>query len=473
MPAANENVLAQRYASVQMQEIWSTRNKIIQERLLWLVVLRAQADLGLEVPSGVIEDYESVLDQVDLDAIAAREAVTRHDVKARIDEFCELAGHQHIHRGMTSRDLTENVEQLQIRQSLLLVRDRLVALLARFCRLALAHRDLVMVARTHNVAAQATTLGKRFADVIEETLLGFGRLEDLLERYPLRCMKGAVGTCADQLDLLGDADSVNRLEEQVAQHLGFARRMESVGQIYPRSLDLDVVAALVQVVSPASSMATTLRLMSGHELASEGFSHGQVGSSAMPHKMNPRSAERISALRTILDGYLTMASQLAGRQWNEGDVSCSAVRRVMLPDAFFTVDGLLQTAISVLDGFVAFEEVIDAELRLELPLLATSKLLTAAVDAGLGREQAHEIIKHHAVEAVLARRQNTNEASFVDRLLADERFCVDNATVKACLSDTAAFIGIAVNQVERVVARAQSVIADHVQAAIGDAEVRV
>ena len=472
MTEAVTNVLADRYASEAMNRIWSPEGKIIQERQLWLAVLRAQVSLGLEIPDGTIEAYEAVLDHVDLASIAEREAVTRHDVKARIDEFCDLAGQQHIHRGMTSRDLTENVEQLQIRQALVLVRDRLVAVLSRLAGLASAHVDLVMVARTHNVAAQATTLGKRFADVAEETMIGLVRLEELLARYPLRGIKGEVGTRLDQLDLLGDVDAVDQLEQMIAQHLGFGRVLDSVGQVYPRSLDLDVVSALAQAVSGPSSAATTLRLMAGNELATEGFSEGQVGSSAMPHKMNSRSAERIGALRTILDGHLTMAANLAGRQWNEGDVSCSAVRRVMLPDAFFAADGLLQTAIGVFDGFGAFDAVIEAELQRELPFVATSRILGDAVAAGLGREEAHQLIKSHAVAAVLARREGKVGSGFIERLAADERVPLDAAAIHSCLADSDDFVGTATVQVERVVARVNRIISEHPQAAVEAAEIR-
>ncbi len=472
MTDAVTNVLADRYASEAMNRIWSPEGKIIQERKLWLAVLRAQVSLGMEIPEGTVEAYEAVLDQVDLASIAAREAVTRHDVKARIDEFCDLAGRQHIHRGMTSRDLTENVEQLQIRQALVLLRDRLVAVLSRIAGLASTHVDLVMVARTHNVAAQATTLGKRFADVAEETMIGLERVEGLLARYPLRGIKGAVGTRLDQLDLLGDADAVDQLEQMIAQHLGFGRVLDSVGQVYPRSLDLDVVSALAQAVSGPSSAATTLRLMAGNELATEGFNPGQVGSSAMPHKMNSRSAERIGALRTILDGYLTMAANLAGRQWNEGDVSCSAVRRVMLPDAFFAADGLLQTAIGVFDDFGAFDAVIEAELQRELPFLGTSRILGDAVAAGLGREEAHDLIKSHAVAAVLARREGRAGPSFIERLAADERIPLGAAAIHSCLADSDDFVGTATIQVERVVARVNRIVSEHPQAAVVAAEIR-
>ncbi len=467
------NVLSARYASRPMNLIWSSSRKIALERRLWLAVLKAQVELGVVVPSGVIDDYERVVDDVDLDSIARREAITRHDVKARIDEFCALAGHEHIHRGLTSRDLTENVEQLQIREALELIRHQMVGVLTRFVSLAEQYADQVMVARTHNVAAQATTLGKRFADVAEETMIGIERIEGLLARYPLRGIKGPVGTRLDQLDLLGDPAKVDALEQAVARHLGFERVLDSVGQIYPRSLDLDVVSALVQAVSAPASAATTLRLMAGHELATEGFRPGQVGSSAMPHKMNARSAERVAALRTVLDGHLTMAAGLAGRQWNEGDVSCSVVRRVMLPDAFFAADGLLQTAMVVFDELGVFPAVIEAELGRDLPFLATTRMLAAAVEGGLGREEAHELVKEHAVGAALARREGGEQESLVQRIVSDPRIPLDAATIGALLAKPEEFTGTAADQIVRVTRKARSVMDRHPEAAAATPEVRV
>src|SRR5687767_2566529 len=343
------NVLATRYAAADLAAIWSPEHKIVLERQLWIAVLRAQRDLGVDVPDGVVEAYEAVVEQVDLDSIAARERVTRHDVKARIEEYAALAGHEHIHKGMTSRDLTVNVEQLQVRRSLALVRDRAVATLARLARLAAEHEATVMAGRSHNVAAQATTLGKRFATIADEMLIAVQRIEELLARYPLRGIKGPMGTSQDMLDLLdGDASRLAELEERVAAHLGFEQVLTNVGQVYPRSLDFDVVSALVQAVSGPSSLATTIRLMAGHELVTEGFAEGQVGSSAMPHKMNTRSCERVNGLAVVIRGHLSMVSELAGDQWNEGDVSCSVVRRVALPGAFLATDGLFETFLSVL-----------------------------------------------------------------------------------------------------------------------------
>lgn len=466
------DVLAERYASSTMVELWSARQKVVLERRLWVAVMRAQQRLGVGIPDSVIEAYESVIEQVDLGSIGERERVTRHDLKARIEEFCELAGHEQIHRGMTSRDVTENVEQLQVRLSLEVVRDRMVAALGRLASLAREHSGTVMVGRTHNVPAQATTLGKRFATCGEEMLLAFERIEDLIARYPLRGLKGPVGTQADQLDLLGgDLGALDELESAVAEHLGFGRVLGSVGQVYPRSLDLDVVSALVQAAAGPSSLATSIRLMAGHELVTEGFQEGQVGSSAMPHKMNSRTCERICGLAKVLGGHLVMVAGLAGDQWNEGDVSCSVVRRVALPGAFFATDGLYQAFLTVLDEMGAYPAVIEAELRRYLPFLATTRLLGVATERGLGREQAHEILREHAVAVALEmREQALARNDLLERLGADDRFPLSGEELTGLLEDAGSFTGAADRQVEAFAARVDELVAEMPASAAYDPE---
>ncbi|WP_182546818.1 adenylosuccinate lyase [Halosaccharopolyspora lacisalsi] len=461
------NVLANRYASPELVELWSPAHKVVLERRLWLAVLRAQADLGIDVPEQALADYERVLERVDLDSIAERERVTRHDVKARIEEFNALAGHEHVHKGMTSRDLTENVEQLQVRRSLEHVRDRTVAVLARLAQLASEHGELVMAGRSHNVAAQATTLGKRFATAADELLAGFHRLEELLSRYPLRGIKGPVGTAQDALDLVGgDRDKLAELERRVAGHLGFGKVLTSVGQVYPRSLDYEVLTTLSQLSAAPSSLAKTIRLMAGQELVTEGFKPGQVGSSAMPHKMNTRSCERVNGLAVVLRGHVSMASEIAGDQWNEGDVSCSVVRRVALPDAFFAFDGLLETFLTVLDEFGAYPAVISRELDRYLPFLATTKVLMAAVRAGVGRETAHEAIKENAVAVALDMRERGIEGNdLLDRLAADERLPLDRDQLGALLDDRLDFTGAATDQVRDLVAEVDRITTRHPEAA--------
>ena len=461
------NVLATRYASRAMVELWSPQRRIVLERQLWIAVLRAQVDHGLDVAPGAIDDYERVVDEVDLESIAERERVTRHDVKARVEEFSALAGREVVHLGMTSRDLTENVEQLQIRDGLALVRDRVVAALCRLAVLATEHDDTAVAGRTHNVVAQVTTLGKRFATAAEELLVAHDRLVELLERYPLRGIKGPVGTQQDMLDLFaGDVGAADAIEDAVMAHLGFQRRLTSVGQVYPRSLDLDVVSALVQVASGPANLAKTIRLMAGHELVTEGFAEGQVGSSAMPHKMNARSSERVGGFVAILRGHLAMVGALVGDQWNEGDVSCSVVRRVALPDAFYAIDGLFETFLTVLDGFGAHRAVIERELDQYLPFLATTRMLIAATRAGLGREQAHELVREHAVAAALARRDGRDPGpDLIERLGADQRFPLDRDAVAALIADPLEYTGAATDQVAAVCARIAEIANAHPEAA--------
>jgi adenylosuccinate lyase len=460
------DVLAARYASAELTTLWSPAHKVILERQLWLAVLRAQRDLGVAVADGAVEAYQAVVDDVDLASIAERERVTRHDVKARIEEFNALAGYQDVHKGMTSRDVTENVEQLQVRLSLELIRGRAVAALVRLARLAAEHADLVLTGRTHNVAAQATTLGKRFASAADELLVAYDRVEELLARYPLRGIKGPVGTAQDMLDLLGgDAEQLAELERRVAGHLGFERVLTSVGQVYPRSLDHDVLSALVQVAAGPSALATTIRLMAGHDLVTEGFREGQVGSSAMPHKMNTRSCERINGLAVVLRGYAAMAAELAGAQWNEGDVYCSVVRRVALPGAFFAVDGLLETFMTVLDEFGAYPAVIARELDRYLPFLATTKVLMAAVKGGIGRETAHEVIKEHALDVALDLRSGSVGNDLLDRLASDPRLGLERPDLDDLVRSPMEFTGAAGAQTAEVIRRVQDVVAKHPDAA--------
>src|ERR1044072_8978126 len=283
-------------------------------------------------------------------------------------------------------------------------------------------------------------------------LVALERLENLLARYPLRGIKGPVGSAQDQLALPPDAagqgagaGALAELEHRVAQHLGFDRVLTSVGQVYPRSLDFDVLSALVQVVAGPSNPATSVRLMAGNELVTEGFKPGQVGSSAMPHKMNTRSCERVNGLAVVLRGYASMVGELAGDQWNEGDVSCSVVRRVALPDAFYAADGLFETFLTVLDEFGAFPAVIERELDRYLPFLSSTKVLMAAVRNGVGREAAHEAIKEAAVGTALDLRQGQADNDVFTRLAADERLGLTAEQLDALVAEPIPLTGAAVS----------------------------
>jgi adenylosuccinate lyase len=341
---------------------------------------------------------------------------------------------------MTSRDLTENIELIQIRKALEITQFKTLQTLFLLNEKIDKYQSTYMVGRSHNVAAQVTTLGKRFASCAEELLFALDALENLLKRLPLRGLKGPVGTSQDALSAMRSSQDLEKLEAKLAEQFGFENTWQSVGQIYPRSVDFEVVSRLLQLAAAPSSMATTIRLMAGAGLVSEGFKEGQVGSSAMPHKMNSRSSERINGMMVLLRGYNTMASDLAGDQWNEGDVSCSVVRRVVIPDAFYVIDGLLHTFKTILQEFGIFEDEINAELNENLPLLATTKILMECVKAGLGREAAHELIKEHS----------TKSKDFFGSLVMEKEFPLTLDQLNLLIKDPADFVGIAIQQSDEV-----------------------
>jgi len=434
------NVLATRYATKEMVEIFNPINKIIEERKFWTTVLKLQKKAGLPITDADIESYEKVINQVDLDSIDKREIKVRHDVKARIEEFNSLAGCEKIHIGMTSRDLTENIELIQIRKALEVVHHKSLQTLFLLNEKIEKYKKTYIVGRSHNVVAQVTTLGKRFASCAEVLLFAVDSLENLLERLPFRGLKGPVGTSQDALNAVGSPKELEKLEENLAKQFNFENTWNSVGQIYPRSVDFEVVSKLLQLAAAPSSMATTIRLMAGAGLVSEGFKEGQVGSSAMPHKMNSRSSERINGMMVLLRGYNTMTADLAGDQWNEGDVSCSVVRRVVVPDSFYVIDGLLHTFMTILKEFGTFEDEIRAELNQNLPLLATTKILMECVKAGMGREVAHEIIKKHS----------TKSKDFFESLVSEKDFPLTLDQLNSLVQNPADFDGNAIEQSDAV-----------------------
>jgi adenylosuccinate lyase len=430
------NILATRYATKEMVAIFDPVNKIINERKFWITILKLQQKAGLPITDSDIKAYEKVIEKVDLASIDKREMKTRHDVKARIEEFNALAGVEKIHIGLTSRDLTENIELIQIKAALELIEYRTLQTLFLLNEKITKYEKTYMVGRSHNIAAQVTTLGKRFASCAEELLFAHTALNELIARLPLRGIKGPVGTSQDALDAMGK-DFAN-LEKNIAEEFGFENTWASVGQIYPRSVDFEVVSKLLQIAAAPSSMATTIRLMAGSGLVSEGFKAGQVGSSAMPHKMNSRSSERINGMMVLLRGYNSMAADLAGDQWNEGDVSCSVVRRVVIPDSFYVLDGLLHTFMTILKEFGIFEDSIKNELNEQLPLLATTNILMECVKSGMGREIAHGIIKKYST--------TTTPSKFFAALSSEKKFPLSLDQLNNLISSPAEFAGLTLMQ---------------------------
>ncbi len=446
---SNENVLSKRYATKKMNEIFSEKGRILLERELWIAVLKAQQKLGLDIPEKVIQAYEDAKDRINLTLIREIEEKTRHDVKAKIEAFnLEAGGFQQIHRGLTSRDLTDNVDQIQVLRASRIIFNKYIAILKQLITKAHQYDCIILTARTHRQAAQPTLLGRRFAMWAEELYLALVEFESFLERYPLRGMKGPVGTQVDLLHLLGTPDRVSKFEKMITKELGFHSVFVSPGQIYPRSLDYQLASHLALLSSACENFAKDMRLMSGHELVTEGFKEGQVGSSAMPHKMNTRSSERICGLCTLLKMYADGTSRISGDQWEEGDVSCSVVRRVIIPDMFYVSDGLCETMLTVLKEMGVYQNMIQTEVDRYLPFMASTELLIEAMKRGLGREQAHAIIKKHATaEALKMREEATSRNMLAIRLGRDPEFPLLAADIEDILAKKERFVGNARQQI--------------------------
>jgi len=466
---ANINVLSQRYAGPEINRIFSEEGRIMAERELWIAVMKAQRDMGVAIPEAVIAGFESAKQDIDLDFIKMRELETKHDVKAKIEAFVTASGMpEQVHKGMTSRDLTDNVEQMQFKKASQIILGRYVSVLRHLLDRASEYQDIVLTARTHHQAAQPTLLGRRLAMWAEELLIHIVNFDMFLNGYPLRGIKGPVGTQFDMLTLLGSPEKVQTLEKRVAASLGFDAVLDSPGQVYPRSLDYALLSHLASMGAACENFAKGMRLMSGYELVTEGFREGQVGSSAMPHKMNTRSSERICGFSNLIKMYADGASRLAGDQWEEGDVSCSVVRRVIMPDALYASDGLCETTLTVLCHMGTYPVIIQKEVERYLPFLASTEILMTAVQAGIGRETAHEVIKRHAVAEAMAMRQEGTMPRLSQRLANDEVFQtagIGEARLDAILKDTRHFVGNAREQIQQVQSKAEALLRRHADSA--------
>ncbi len=452
---ANINVLSQRYASPEMNHIFSPVNRIIQERCLWLMIMEIQGELGVTVNDRDIQRFRSAVEKVNLDRIQEIETVTRHDVKARLEAFIEEAGGSGpVHLGLTSRDITDNVEQMLIRQAGKLILGRFTAVLQGMLHLAGRYQNLVITGRTHHQPAQPTTLGRRFAQWGEELHFHLLEFENFLNNYPLRGIKGPLGTCHDQSSILGGKDKVRLMERQLSSRLGFKNIMEAVGQVYFRSLDYKLAGHIQTLTAPCVSMAQSIRLMAGLGLAGEGFGENQTGSSAMPHKKNCRTSERVWGMGNLIKMFTTGLGSVSGGQWEEGDVSCSVIRRVIIPDLFYTADGLCRGVLTILNEFQPHISAIEEELQHHLPFLATTEILTMAVKAGINREEAHSIIRKAATSLNPSDDSPGKTSALASLLSRNPVFTEKEITgemIDGVISESRHNIGLALEQVQGVI----------------------
>ena len=400
-----ESPLGQRYASLEMRELFSERRKIATWRRIWIALAEAEKALGLPITDAQIAEMKAHVDDADLEAAAAHERRLRHDVMAHIHAFgdqCPTA-RPILHLGATSCDVTDNADLIALREGLRLVRGRLVAAIAALRGFAIEWRKLPTLGFTHFQPAQATTVGKRACLWLQDLVHDLADLDHAEASMRFRGIKGTTGTQASFLALFqGDHDKVRELDRLVTRALGFEKTFGVTGQTYPRQLDFRIAQVLSSIAQSAHKFATDVRLLAHRREIEEPFATSQVGSSAMPWKRNPMRCERICSLSRFVISALDNTAHTAANQWLERTLDDSANRRLVLAESFLAADAILILVLDVASGLVVHPRVIGAQLEQELPFLASEALMMAAVKQGLDRQDVHEALRRASHAAARA-----------------------------------------------------------------------
>jgi adenylosuccinate lyase len=470
--------LSERYASPEMQRIFSPAHRFGIWRQLWLALAESQRDLGLDIPGEALDQMRAGLGELDLARAAEYERRFRHDVMAHVHLFGDVAPAARgiIHLGATSAFISDNTDLILHREALSLVRARLVRTIAALADFARTHRDLPTLGYTHFQPAQPTTVGKRATLWIQDLLLDLEELEFRLSSLRFRGARGTTGTQASFLELFqGDHGKVEELDRLVGDRLGFPQSYWVSGQTYPRKVDMGVLATLAGIGASLSKFGNDLRLLAHLREVEEPFEEEQIGSSAMPYKRNPMRAERICALARHVITLAQDPAHTAATQWLERTLDDSANRRLSIPDAFLTLDGTLTLAENVAGGLRVHPAVVRRNLEEHLPFMGMEALLMRAVQKGGDRQELHERIRRHSLAA--AERMKAGEPSdLLERVTGDESFGV-RAEELAELLEPARFVGRAPQQVDRFLESAVQPALDRLGAeagrTAGDPKIRV
>ena len=442
--------LSGRYASPQMQEIWSDRRKIGTWRRLWLALAEAEQELGLDITDEQLDELRGHLDDIDFEVAAKYEKELRHDVMAHVHTLGDIApaARSIIHLGATSQFVNCNTEMLQLRDATRLIATKVATVICNLAAFATKYRAVPTLGFTHYQPAQPTTVGKRATLWAQDFALTLEDLEFRLEVMRFRGVRGATGTQASFLDLFsGDADKVHRLDLLVTEKMGWPpnKNLSVTGQTYPRLVDAQILSSIATVAAAAHKFATDLRLLANRGELEEPFEKNQIGSSAMAYKRNPMRCERVCALARFVMNMPPNALQTAAVQWMERTLDDSANRRLILPEAFLACDGLLDVLCNVTDGLIVHEARVRSNLESEMPFLATERLMMEAVKNGADRQDAHEVVRTHAIEVARKIKKEGAPNDLLRRLRAEPLFLgvdLDSAT------DPDGFIGLAPQQVD-------------------------
>jgi adenylosuccinate lyase len=448
------NPLTDRYAGKEMSFLWSPQFKHSTWRRLWLALAECEKELGLDITGEQVAQLAAHLDDIDFDAVAAKEKELRHDVMSHIHVFgaqCPAAM-PIIHLGATSCFVTDNTELIQMRDGMKILRRKLLKLIRQLADFALQYKSMPTLGFTHYQPAQLTTVGKRFSLYMQDFLFDLERISAEIENMPFRSVKGTTGTQASFLELFdGDHAKVRRLERAVADRMGFARVVPVSGQTYTRKIDYFVLSTLSGLAQSAAKMATDIRLLANLREIEEPFGKKQIGSSAMAYKRNPMRSERVCALSRYLMNLPGNAAQTHAGQWFERTLDDSANRRISLPEAFLSADIILSILIDITDGLQVWPNVIAKRVRAELPFMATENILMAAVKAGGDRQELHEVIREHSMAAARKIKEDGGDNDLLDRLRQDPAFAGVAARFDEIVDPTR-FVGRAPEQVDEFVA---------------------
>lgn len=469
-----DNPLITRYASDEMSRLWGPARKARTWRWLWVVLAETQAELGLPISPEQIAELKAHVDDIDFAAAARYERQLRHDVMAHLHAYGDVCptARPIIHWGATSCYVTDNTDLLLVRESLELVRRRLVGVIDALARQAELHCGLACLGLTHLQPAQPTTVGKRFCLWLYDLVLDLEQVGQRLSGLKARGAKGTTGTQASFLAIFdGDHDRVRRLDALVARQMGFEASYPVTGQTYSRKVDAQVLSTLSGIAQSGHKAATDLRLLQSFHEIEEPFEQQQVGSSAMAYKRNPMRAERMCGLARFVISLESSAAHTAATQWLERTLDDSANRRLTLPQAFLAIDALLLLYQNIAAGLVVYPQVVARRLEAELPFLATENILMAAVARGGDRQLLHERIRQHSQAAALAIKEQGKPNDLIARLRADEALA--GVDFDAPL-DPAKFVGRAPEQVDEFLREVVAPIREKYRHLLGgEGEVRV
>lgn len=450
MSGRYENPLCKRYASAQMQSIFSDDNKFSTWRKLWVALAESQRELGLDISQAQIDELNAHVSDINYDVAEQFEAETRHDVMAHIRAYaaqCQTAG-PIIHLGATSCYVGDNTDLILQRSALLLIKRRLMSVVAALYEFAQRHKSLPCLAYTHFQAAQPTTVGKRATLWMQDLLLDLEQLEFTLGNLKLLGCKGTTGTGASFLSLFGgDHKKVIRLEQKIAEKMGFDQVYPVSGQTYSRKIDHYTLSVLSGIAQSAAKFSNDIRLLSHLKEVDEPFETAQVGSSAMAYKRNPMRSERMASLARYVTVNALNPALTASTQWLERTLDDSANRRISIPEAFLAVDAILMLYLNVASGLAVYPNRIEKHLREELPFIATETILMYCVKKGGDRQLLHERIRLHSVEAAQRIKRDGANNDLITRIVADESIGLDESELAELLRSEQ-FTGRAKEQTE-------------------------